>query len=339
VKILITGASGFVGSAVAEQLALLGHEVRPLLRRTAKGSSVRGGALSPALLRGGVSIDAWRHDALAQAASGCDVVVHAASIVHRPDASPADYERFNVIGTQSLVRAAKLVGIQRLVFISSIKIYGEEPAQVMDEDAPPLAVLPYAETKRRAEAIALAADFPEGQVVLRLAPVYGVGDKGNIRKMIERVARRQLVIPGTGDTQKSIVHIGTVVRAIIKAALWPLSDSPRAEPLPSGAFVVANTVAPSVGMLADLIARILRRRSPARIPERWLAPLARVIDACSQSVPQYGMDISGLIRKSLLPTVCDPAKLRNVLGVGTDTDLEDNLREEITWLRQIKAIR
>jgi nucleoside-diphosphate-sugar epimerase len=336
-KILVTGASGFVGSAAAERLVLLGHEVRPLLRRASNEADapLRRGGLSKAVARDAVVIDEWSFESLARASEGCDAVVHAAAIVHRPNALPQEYERFNVQGTKDLLRACERSGIRRMVFLSSIKVYGEEPTQVMDEATPLRATLPYAETKGRAEALALAATFPAGQVALRLAPVYGVGDKGNVRKMVERISKGRLVVPGSGDTRKSIVHITTVVAAIEKAVLWPERQGPS---LPSGAFVVANSVSPRVGDLADLMARLLNKRSPRRVAERILHPVARVGDWLASFVPKHQTDLEGLVRKSLLQTVCDPSKLRTTLGVNTDTNLEANLLEEIAWLRSIQAL-
>jgi nucleoside-diphosphate-sugar epimerase len=303
------------------------------------------GMLSPSLAREACVVPKWTVPALREALQGSDIVIHTAAVMHRRGVPAREYEALNVEGTQHLVDASHQSGVRRLLFTSSIKVYGEEPDVVMDEKAPLLATLPYATTKIAAERICLDAAFPEGQVVLRLAPVYGVGDKGNVRNMLERIARGRFAIPGTGDTLKSLVHIRVVVDALERAALWPFVRKDNAPAndltpaLPSGVYVASNADTLRVGELADLMAELLGKRPPVRLPNAVLFPAARLFDLGTRLVPKLRVDAEGLVRKSQLRTVCDSTKLRTTLGVDTKTDMRADLEEEIAWLRRIGTIR
>src|SRR5204863_2082913 len=121
-RVLVTGASGFLGSHVAEQLARAGHSVRALVRKTSKVKFLEG--LSSVELAYGAIEDA---DRVAEAVKGIDAIVHAAGIVKARDAD--EFHRTNVQGTINVVEAAKkhAPGLKRLVHISSLEAVGPSP--------------------------------------------------------------------------------------------------------------------------------------------------------------------------------------------------------------------
>jgi nucleoside-diphosphate-sugar epimerase len=320
VRIAVTGATGFVGRRVLRLLAAEGHRARALVRAARTHSSVPPGVeLCP--------VSEWTPSVLAARLKDIDCIVHAASVVHRPNAKLEEYIEFNVKGTKALVDAGHAVGVKRLVFVSSIKVYGEAPEGTINEALLPDPILPYAVSKLQAEDVVSSARFSHGTACLRLAPVYGVGDKGNVRAMIERIAKNQLFIPGSGETKKSLVHIDLVARSLHALCTNNIE----------GVFVCANRKTASIGELADLIAELLGKPRPRRLPLRVLEPAGRAVDLIARLLPTQ-FRASDLIKKAQIASLCDSSRLAKATGLDLDVNLGETLREEIDWLRQSGSI-
>lgn len=270
----------------------------------------------------------WSEHALRQALRGVRGVVHAASVVHRPGTPPADYTRFNVDGTRSLLAAARAEGVERFVFLSSIKVHGEHVSGVIDERTPVVPSAHYAETK--AEAERLVADARELRpVIFRLCPVYGRGDKGNVRTVIRAVAHRRFVVPGDGSTRKSIVHVSTVAKIVAASAV-------RGDVL--GTFVVADREAPTIRMLANTVADLLGRRRPPSVPVPIVRAAAGVVSRVARGLGVSSTLSADLVEKSLLPSICDPSQVERELGVEAHVDLRWAIADEVDWLRSARLL-
>jgi dihydroflavonol-4-reductase len=128
--VLITGATGFVGAAVLDELRATGRRVRALTR-TEEGER-RLSALGAAPVRG----DIMELDGLISAAQGCDVIYHVAGVNAFCLPDPAPLYRTNVDGTRNVVRAAVAAGVRRVVYTSSAATIGEEHGTVGREDSP-----------------------------------------------------------------------------------------------------------------------------------------------------------------------------------------------------------
>lgn len=314
--VLVTGASGFVGSSL---LASYRAERRRVgLVRPGRAGNASGGLSFRTL-------DAWTEEGLTRAFNGVDAVVHAASVVHHPGATEAEYARFNVEGTRALLRACQAAGVKRLVFISTIKVYGEEPgAAILDESTPVVGDSPYARTKIAAEQLVLDAANRGllSTAVLRLCPVFGRGDKSNVQTMIRAVARRRFVLPGGGRNRKSIVHISTVTE-VARAAV----DSDV-----GGIFLVADTRAPTMRELTDTMARALRAPRPPSVPEPLVRAALGALEAVfslSGKAPPFTRE---QLRKLMEPTVCSPRRAQAELGASCHVDLEQAILDETRWL-------
>jgi UDP-glucose 4-epimerase len=121
-----------------------------------------------------------------QAVAGVEIIFHLAALLHISNPSSeaaAEYVRVNVGATRALIEAAQKEDVRRLIFFSTIAVYGPTPGIVADETTLPQPDTLYAETKIEAEQLALAARRVDGQPlasILRLAAVYGARMKGNL---------------------------------------------------------------------------------------------------------------------------------------------------------------
>jgi nucleoside-diphosphate-sugar epimerase len=296
----ITGSTGFIGSHMMREL---GVATRSIDRR---------------------SLGAWNRETLRRALAGCTGVVHCAAIMHRPETPADEYERFNVGGTQALLDAARDVSLERVIMMGSIKVYGEAPRGIIDEETPMLADAPYAVTKGQGELLVLGSHDLQ-PLVLRLCPVYGRGDKGNVRTMIRAIRRRRFFLPGDGETRKSVVHVSTVVDAV-RAGIERRDVT--------GVFVIADAPAPSLREIADTIARHLGRPRPRTIPKPILKGAAGLAGGVARRIGIKTAISGELIEKALTPTICDPSKARRELGVACRSDLDRTIPDEIEWLRE-----
>jgi nucleoside-diphosphate-sugar epimerase len=326
--LLVTGASGFVGSSL---LASYPPE-RPRI------GLVRAGSASPKERAGpaaqGLSyraLDGWTEASLTRALEGVGAVVHAASVVHHPGATEAEYATFNVEGTRALLRACQAAGVARLVFVSTIKVYGEEPrAAVIDEATPVVGDSPYGRTKIEAERLVLAAAREGGlsAAVLRLCPVFGRGDKSNVQAMIRAIARRRFVLPGGGQNRKSLVHISSVTevaRAAVDAAA-------------TGVFVVADAEAPTMRGLADTIASVLGAPRPPSAPEPLVRGALLALETACAALGRKAPFTREQLKKLMEPTVCSPARAQRELGARCHVALREALADEVRWLRERGAL-
>jgi nucleoside-diphosphate-sugar epimerase len=314
-RVLVTGATGFVGGHVLRRARAAGWHALGLARRPAADCRV---------------VPEWSEPALIDALEGIDTVVHSASVVHRPGAALEEVRRFNVGSTRALEAACRAREVRRIVYLSTIKVHGETPAGTIDEHSALAPESPYAATKLEAERQLEAAAESGGPElsILRLCPVFGVGDKGNVRTMIQAIAKRRFALPGDGSNQKSLVHVSTVADVVLAAC----SAATR------GVYVVADREVPSVGQLSDTIARALGRPKPWRIPERALYLAALGCELAYRGLRREPRIHRGLIRKALLPSICSPARVERELGVTCHADLYAAICEEIDWLRAAGAI-
>lgn len=207
-RFFVTGASGFVGSALSSELKLRGIDVHSISRTQ---QEIDG------------STD-WQ-DAL----QGVSVVIHLAARVHVMHESAVDplaeFHKVNVEGTEHLARSAAAAGVRRLVYVSSIKVNGEETAdgcRYSEEDTPSPQD-PYGISKWEAEQALqrVAAETGLEVVLIRPPLVYGIGVKGNFAQMLSAVARRIPLPFAAVKNQRSLIYVGNLVDALISCALHP----------------------------------------------------------------------------------------------------------------------
>jgi UDP-glucose 4-epimerase len=166
-------------------------------------------------IRGDITDD----ETLKDAVKDIHIVFHLAAKLHgiNPSSSLyADYRRVNVKGTRQLVAAAKSAGVSRMIYFSTINVYGHSDLKkINNENSPVKPTSIYAKTKAEAEKIVLS-EMPS--VVLRLAAVYGSRMKGNYQRLLAALKNRYFIMVGVGQNRRTLVYIQDVCQAAILAA-------------------------------------------------------------------------------------------------------------------------
>lgn len=266
-RVLVTGAHGFIGSHLVEELLEHGHAVRGLvspwgrlgvLAELGEGLELhRADLTDPASLRG--------------ACDGVEVVVHAAARV--ADWGPWEaFERVNVAGTEALLREAERAGVRRLVLVSSLAVHRYRGFRGADPRALPRDGdhLPYGRSKILAEDAVLAAAL-EGVVVRPGLWPFGPRDPNLARAA--RAARRGLLpLVDGGRAVINTAYVGNLVRGLRLAAERPDAAG--------RAYVVADEGAPSWLELFTELARLVDGPPPRlRLPGAALRPAATGVEA------------------------------------------------------------
>jgi nucleoside-diphosphate-sugar epimerase len=250
VKVLITGASGFIGAPVTAALAEAGYQVQAAVRDRRRRTLPAG--VEIALLPDLAGAIDW-----APLVAGMDAVVHLAGIAHvGPEIPDAIYDRVNHLATAALAAAAERAGVRKFVFMSSTRAQaGAGSDTPLTESAEPHPTDAYGRSKLAAEVAVRASGLP--YTILRPALVYGPNPKGNLASLM-RLAALPIPLPfGAFSNRRSLLAIDN----LIAAARFALQD-PRAA---NETFLVADPSAISVAELVALLRSGAGRR-PSLIP-------------------------------------------------------------------------
>ena len=236
-SVLVTGASGFVGSRLLKTLQREGLSCFGMVRDARTSGDYVSGNLEDV-------------DSLRLACKGITTVFHCAGYAHVFSSSGDDVQRHwrtNFEGTRNLIQAAVDMGVRRLVFLSSVKAIADSGNLCVAEDFPGEPSSDYGRAKRAAEALVLEAGQQHGMHVvnLRLAMVYGFGGRGNLERMGHLVGRGFFPpLPETGN-HRSLVHVEDVINVMRLVA-----DDDRAN---GKTYIVASPEAISGRALFNLL--------------------------------------------------------------------------------------
>lgn len=222
-SVLITGATGFVGSRL---VASMDTSNRPIQLRVVTRKPPGGSIPNVEEIHiSGISGDANWADTL----SNVDVIIHLAARVHvMEDASEdplTEYRLVNVDGTLNLARQAAAAGVRRFIFLSSIKVNGEEtaPGECFSENSRPRPVDPYGISKYEAEEglKAVCAQTGMEYVIIRPPLIYGPGVKANYQKLIQ-VVKKGFPLPfGCINNKRSMLALDNLIDFIILTSTEP----------------------------------------------------------------------------------------------------------------------
>ena len=296
--IVVTGAAGFIGRHLARYLLRHTEETIVGLDNLYRSSWA---GLTPHERLVTVTGDIRAAEELGRVFSGAQLVFHLAGLSQVMDSVwDQDYAfSANVVGTFNVLRAARLAGVRHVVFTSSREVYGEAPRLPVSETATLTAKNPYGASKIACEAYCRVFDSDEMRVsVVRLANVYGPGDRGRVIPIFIECALRGLPLVLHGGQQViDFVPVRTVVEA-----LWRVSRQPPGEPINVGSGRGVR--------LPELAERIIRETGSHS--EMEMGP------ARSEEVVQFVADVS---------------RMRARLGIEVPPDSLSELAEQIALER------
>jgi dihydroflavonol-4-reductase len=261
---LVTGATGFVGSAVARALLRAGHQVRVLARPNSDRRNLAD--LSVEITEGSMEDP----PSLARAVAGCRFVYHVAADYRIWVPDPAPMFRANVVGTRDLLMAALEAGAERVVYTSSVATLGLVSGGSANEKTPSRAedmIGPYKRSKFEAEEVARELAVARGLPVVIVNPSTPVGP-GDIKptptgRLILEAARGQM--PAFVDTGLNIVHVDDVAAGHLAAA-----EKGRI----GERYILGGENLSLAEILAE-VSQIVGRRAPRlRVPHSVLLPVA-----------------------------------------------------------------
>ncbi len=313
---LVTGASGFIGSHLAEALRGAGWSVRCLIRETSSRERLPGEGVELAIG------DLTDFASLKTALTGVKTVFHLAGRVRA--SRREEFFRANRGGTKNLLQAAREVGgVERFVYVSSLSAAGPSPDGHLlreEEEARPVSF--YGESKLAAEREALRYREDFAVRILRPAAVYGPGDRDTLEvvKMAQRGWRFQ---PGGPEYSFSSLHVDDVIDGILRAV-----EKPGGEP---EVYFLADGNSHTWEETFTLLKEILGRKACRwKIP--WTAGQAGLRLAAGlfpRSPAAFYLD--KLREMNHKYWVCDIGRAREELGFSPRYDLSRGLRETIEW--------
>lgn len=318
--LLITGASGFVGSHVVEACEGTGLGLKALVRRP--GDLVRLGAAGVTCVPGSLEDGA----ALSIAMRSVDVVLHLAAVTSAR--SQEEYERVNATGTRAVVEAmvAASPRPRRLVYLSSLAAAGPSvDGRPVTVDDPPRPLTAYGRSKLAGETICEDASGDLSVVILRAPAVYGPRDR-EIYRFFRFAKAGLLPVPSGPARTLQLVHVADLARALVMAATHPGAR---------GLYHIAEGRAYTWEEMAGMIATALGRRARrVRVPPWAMRGAAVLSETAAGAFGRSTLFNREKVRELLAPGwLCETARARNHFGFEAEIPLEEGLKQTAAWYR------
>jgi nucleoside-diphosphate-sugar epimerase len=320
---LVTGATGAVGPALVDRLLREGCRVRILTRGHLPA------AWPPGVVRA-FQGDVADPEAFATAMPGVDWVFHLAAALHVSHPGPetiARDERVNVEGARAAAEAAARAGASRLVFFSTIAVYGATGPDGADEDTTARPDSPYARSKLRAEVVVqgLHGRNGLGVTVLRLAAVYGPRVKGNYERLLRALEAGWFVPVGPGLNRRTLVHETDVAEAALVVA--------RSREAAGRLYNVSDGQVHTLRVIVKAACRALGRPQPLfRVPLVVARGAARAGDL-ALSAARRGPRFASLLDKYTEDVAVRAERIQRELGFRPRCDLEAGWRDTVDFRR------
>lgn len=310
-RILVTGASGFIGRSLCADLVCRGFEVHRAVRDTRRAEDGVGKIFE-------VGEIGAKTDWLA-ALDGVESIIHLAARVHVMRETAIDpiaaFHAVNVAGTERLARAAEVYGVRRFVFVSSIKVNGERTLLApFSEGDMPSPQDPYGVSKHKAEQILLQLAKETGLEVVIVRPplVYGPGVGGNFYRLLKLVQHGVPLPLSLIQNQRSMIYLGNFIDALATCAIHPEAAG--------NVYLVSDGEDVSTPRLLRDLSRLMRK--PTRL---W--PLSPYLLKLLGQLTGKSDEVERLMDS----LVIDDLKIRRELMWIPPFTLEQGLEETVRW--------
>jgi nucleoside-diphosphate-sugar epimerase len=327
-KTAVTGGTGCLGQALLKQLTKSGFDIQLLVLPQELGCNPVDKNTKIKIVAG----DTNSIEALIELTKDCEAVFHLAGKVHsrsRSTTQANDFFRINTEGTRALIYAAAKNRVRRIVFYSTVGVYGKIADFHGDEQSPCNPLDSYAKSKYAAEQLILNSikeKGPEG-VVLRFPVAYGPLDRGNVAKLIASIYHKFFVYFGEGDCLRSMISSENTAGAAIQAALQPEAANQI--------FCVTDGRDVTLSELVDSICQAFDRSwRPAHIP----LAIAEVAGKFGDLIEKIGHISSPMnsdqVQKLTKPLTFSCEKAKQILHYKPTGSLYEGISKEIDWLKK-----
>ncbi|HEX2100713.1 MAG TPA: NAD-dependent epimerase/dehydratase family protein, partial [Candidatus Synoicihabitans sp.] len=264
--------------------------------------------------------------ALARAAEGMKVIYHLAAAQHEANVPEAHFAAINVAGTRNVLAAAAAAGAARVVYGSTIGVYGASGAEPVHEQTPLQPDSAYGRTKLAAEEVVRGAAPEITTAIVRITETYGPGDY-RLLKLFRGIARRRFIRIGSGANLHHPIYIDDLVEALRQAAAAPAAVT--------GPLVVCGPTPLSTDAMIDAVARAVDA-APPRV--HWpMAPFQGAATLCERVCVPLGLHPPlhrrrlDFFRKSF---AFNGSEARRQLNFTPQVDFETGAQRTAQWYRE-----
>jgi nucleoside-diphosphate-sugar epimerase len=326
-KVMLTGATGFIGTHLVRRLVEEGHTVRTLVRNSSKLTHLRE---LPVDVTWG---DIRDKSSLIEASKDVEVIYHLASLRDRWGRDDETME-VNFRGTRSLLDAASRNGVGRFIYCSSVSVFGFPSLLPIDESFPYQPVVAYGVSKMESEILVrdYGSKYGLPWVIVRPVITYGPGDKnGFLTKLIRLVSNRLCPLIGSGNNRVHLCYIEDTTRGLLLA----MRDKALGRD-----YIIAGRNPVTIRDLAGSIEKTLQNRAlRLRIPI-WLGKLTG--SAIETWYKSMGLEDSPPIDRHKVDMVAkdrcyDISRAEKELGFTPQVDYAEGFEKTINWLKSVKG--
>jgi dihydroflavonol-4-reductase len=323
-RLLVTGATGFIGSRLALHTHRLGWDVIATGRAELPVEIERLNELRAANVRieTGVLQDAALADRVLQ---DRDCVIHLAAAQHESEKPESYFRSINVDATRDLLERCVTAGVKRFVYGSSIGVYGESGSALLDENSPLRPQNAYTRTKVEAEGLVKRFTSRLETCVIRISETYGPGDQ-RLLKLFKAIDRGHFMMIGAGTNCRQLMHVNDLIRVLLLAG--------QHERAVGETFVVAGQQVLTTNQTVKTIAEVLERTPPRLRAPLWpFMAAAKVFEA---TLPRFNIQPPiherrlDFFRKSF---VFSTVKAKHVLGFQPEITFHAGAADTAAWYR------
>lgn len=324
-KNLVTGATGFIGSFIAEDLVKRGESVRALVRKTSNTDFLK--SLGVELFYG----DLNDPDSIKEAVKGMDKVFHSAALVG--DWVPKEEaNKTNVGGTKALLIASAAEKVKRFIYVSSLAVLGMRDHNKTPSD-PPVSKTGdvYADTKIDSENI--VTEFSRNNnlpfTVIRPGFVFGPRDDKVVPRMVEFLQKGKYVFIGSGKNKVNMIYIENLSGAIVRAAF---SDRTINQ-----VYNITNDSGMTMMDVANMVADVWGYKRPTKhVPKSVAAVLCSVFEFFARLSKTKDAPLLNKTRMKFLSLNLDfdISKIKEELGYRPKMDMLEGFRKTKEWMDQ-----
>jgi dTDP-glucose 4,6-dehydratase len=313
-RVLVTGAGGFIGSHLVEQLVELGADVRAFVRYNSRGDYGLMNTLPGKVLDSidVISGDLRDSDAISKAVVGCDTVFHLGAIISIPYSyvHPLETTESNVLGTLNVLLASRDHGVRRLIHTSTSEVYGTALQVPIAETHPLQGQSPYSAGKIGADKLVESFYRSYDVPVITVRPFNTYGPRQSARAVIPTIITQALtqdvIHLGSLEPRRDFNFVADTVRGFLMAALVDNRDAI------GQVFNLGTGEDISIGELVDVVRNLVKRDFIIEADDKRVRPA----------------------KSEVMRLIADNRRAKDYLGCQPIYDIHDGLEETISWIKE-----